>query len=251
MDLEAFRSLPEWPQILRDSWETNAPWWQAGFTEGVDAEYEEQIKPIVCLGLRDARRVLDLGGGDGQLARVLAEDGAYAVVVDSSHSQLTTARQRGSSAVLATGAALPFKDRSFDAVLICLVLEHVVELDEVFAEVARVLEVGGRLLLLLNHPILQTPGSGFIDDVELGEQYWRLGPYLREDIQMEEVDAQVFVPFVHRPLSQYINAASARGLGLVSMEEPAPPAGFIARADEYRDVQEYPRLLVLHFERRQ
>jgi hypothetical protein len=34
------------------------------------------------------------------------------------------------------------------------------------------------------------------------------------------------------------------------MEEPAPPPGFVARADEYRQVQEYPRLLVLHFERR-
>ena len=250
MDLEAFRSLPEWPLILRESWETNASWWQAGFTEGSDAEDEEQIKPIVRLGLRGAHRVLDLGGGDGQLARVLADDGADTVVLDSSHAQLTTARIRGSSAVLATGAALPFQNRSFDAVLICLVLEHVIELDEVLAEVARVLEAGGRFLLLLNHPILQTPGSGFIDDVELGEQYWRLGPYLREDIQMEEVDAQVFVPFVHRPLSQYVNRASDRGLTLVGMEEPAPPPGFVARADEYRQVQEYPRLLVLHFERR-
>ena len=40
MDLEEFRALPEWPLILRDSWETNARWWQAGFTEGGDAEYE-------------------------------------------------------------------------------------------------------------------------------------------------------------------------------------------------------------------
>ncbi|MGC9154693.1 MAG: class I SAM-dependent methyltransferase [Ferrimicrobium sp.] len=250
MDLEAFRSLPEWPMILRDSWETNAGWWQAGFTEGSDAEYEEQIKPIVRVGLGGARRILDLGGGDGQLARVLAADGASTVVLDSSAAQLQTAHHRGSSVVLATGAALPFRDGSFDAVLICLVLEHVVELDEVLAEVARVLEPGGRFLLMLNHPILQTPGSGFIDDVDLGEQYWRLGPYLREDIQMEEVDAQIFVPFVHRPLSRYLNGASARGLMLVRMEEPPPPPGFVARAEEYRQVQEYPRLLVLHFERR-
>ncbi|WP_298208203.1 class I SAM-dependent methyltransferase [Ferrimicrobium sp.] len=250
MDLEAFRSLPEWPMILRDSWETNAGWWQAGFTEGSDAEYEEQIKPIVRVGLGGAHRVLDLGGGDGQLARILAQKGASTVVVDSSAAQLHTAHLRGSSAVLATGSALPFCDASFDGVLVCLVLEHVVELDEVLSEVSRVLEPNGRFLLMLNHPILQTPGSGFIDDVDLGEQYWRLGPYLREDIQMEEVDAQVFVPFVHRPLSRYINGASSRGLMLVRMEEPPPPPGFVVRAEEYRQVQEYPRLLVLHFERR-
>jgi hypothetical protein len=67
---------------------------------------------------------------------------------------------------------------------------------------------------------------------------------------MEEVDAQVFVPFVHRPLSRYINLASANGLALRSMQEPAPPPGFLARAEEYHSVQDYPRLLVLHFERR-
>jgi SAM-dependent methyltransferase len=250
VDLEQFRALPEWPIILRDSWETNAPWWQAGFTEGSDAEYEEQIKPLVRDGLRGARRVLDVGGGEGQLARVLAGDGADVVVLDSSHSQLVTARSRGSRGVLAAGAALPFVTGSFDAVLICLVLEHVVELDEVLTEVARVLADGGRFLLLLNHPILQTPGSGFIDDIDLGEQYWRLGPYLQEDIQMEEVDANVFVPFVHRPLSEYLNRAIAHGLILAQMDEPAPPPGFVARADEYQQVQSYPRLLALHFERR-
>ncbi|WP_298447306.1 class I SAM-dependent methyltransferase [Ferrimicrobium sp.] len=250
MDLEEFRALPEWPLILRDSWETNARWWQAGFTEGGDAEYEEQIKPIVREGLCGARRVLDLGGGEGQLARVLARDGADVVVLDSSHAQLVMAHERGSTGVLGTGGSLPFVTGCFDAVLICLVLEHVVELDEVFAEVARVLAKGGRFLLLLNHPILQTPGSGFIDDVELGEQYWRLGPYLHQDIQMEEVDASVFVPFVHRPLSEYVNRASAQGLALVHMQEPAPPPGFLARAVEYQEVQAYPRLLVLHFERR-
>ena len=45
------------------------------------------------------------------------------------------------------------------------------------------LEPGGRFLLFLNHPLLQTPDSGWIDDQILDEQYWRVGPYLPEDVR--------------------------------------------------------------------
>ena len=73
---------------------------------------------------------------------------------------------------------------------------------------ARVLEPGGRFLFFLNHPLLQTPNSGWIDDQILDppEQYWRIGPYLVEDETIEEVEKGVFIPFIHRPLSRYLNA---------------------------------------------
>jgi excinuclease ABC subunit C len=51
-------------------------------------------------------------------------------------------------------------------------------------------EPGGRFLFFLNHPLLQTPNSGWIDDQVLDppEQYWRIGPYLVEDETIEEVE---------------------------------------------------------------
>jgi hypothetical protein len=63
---------------------------------------------------------------------------------------------------------------------------------------------------------------------------------------MEEVEQGVFLPFVHRPLSRYVNAMAANGLLVTHMEEPAPPAGFLARAAEYQDAATIPRLLLLH-----
>jgi SAM-dependent methyltransferase len=237
----------------QDLWETHAGWWQAAFTDGADAEYSEQIVPMAAAHLAGATTVLDVGTGEGQLARVAAAAGAGVVVgVDPSSGQLTEAGRRagGPRYLRGEAVALPFPPAAFDAVLACLVFEHIEGVDAAIAEVGRVLRSGGRFLFFLNHPLLQVPGSGWIDDHILDEQYWRIGPYLVEDISLEEVDKDVFLPFVHRPLSRYVNAMAAAGLYVTRMEEPAPPPGFLARADEYTAAATIPRLLFLRAEKR-
>ena len=232
----------------RDLWERNAGWWQDGFTEGADAEYEEQILPLARECLAGAKRVLDVGTGEGQIARLVARDGAPLVVgVDPTIAQLHAARARGGPIGYArTNAdALPFPDATFDAVVVCLVFEHIAAHEPAIAEIARVLEPGGRFAFFLNHPLLQAPNSGWIVDHILDEQYWRIGPYLVEDVSMEELAPGVVLPFVHRPLSQYVNAMARNGLLIERMEEPMPPEGFLARAPEYRDAATIPRLLLM------
>jgi len=235
-------------------WEDHAGWWQEGFTDGADPEYEEQILPMAIQHLAGSRHVLDIGCGDGQVARLALANGASAAVgVDPAWAQVEVASQRAGGVRYARGgaAALPFRDATFDAVVACLVFEHIREVDEAIAEVARVLEPGGRFLFFLNHPLLQTPNSGWIDDQILDppEQYWRIGPYLVEDESLQEVEKDVFIPFIHRPLSRYLNALAAVGLRLTRMEEPPPPAGFLARAEEYVAAATIPRLLLLRTER--
>jgi hypothetical protein len=50
---------------------------------------------------------------------------------------------------------------------------------------------------------------------------------------------------VHRPLSRYVNLLVDHGMLVTRMEEPAPPAGFLARAHEYGGAETIPRLLFL------
>jgi SAM-dependent methyltransferase len=231
-----------------DLWERNAGWWQEGFTDGADAEYEEQILPLARECLAGATRVLDVGTGEGQIARLVAREGAPLVAgVDPTIAQLQLARERGGGAsyARANADALPFSDGAFDAVVVCLVFEHIAAHEPAIAEIARVLEPGGRFAFFLNHPLLQAPNSGWIVDHILDEQYWRIGPYLVEDVSMEELAPGVVLPFVHRPLSQYVNAMAAHGLLVERMEEPMPPEGFLARAPEYRDAATIPRLLLM------
>jgi SAM-dependent methyltransferase len=234
-------------------WETCAGWWQQGFTDGADAEYEEQILPLLSTHLEGARRVLDVGCGEGQVGRRAARlDGVEFVVgADPTWAQIRVAAERGGgvTAIRAEAAGLPFHRSSFDAAVACLVFEHIEDLDAAIAEVGRVLAPGGRFLLLLNHPLLQAPNSGWIDDTILDEQYWRIGPYLVEDSRLEEVEKDVWIRFIHRPLSRYVNAMAAVGLYLTWMEEPSPPPGFLERAREYGEAATIPRLLVLRAEK--
>jgi len=234
--------------IDAEAWERNARWWQDGFTAGADPEYEEQILPLAAQYLRGATRVVDVGTGEGQVARLAAHLGADLVVgVDPTRAQLRAAAERGGEPIYvrATAQHLPFADATFDAAVACLVFEHLPDHRSPIGEIARVLAPDGTFVFLLNHPLLQAPNSGWVIDHILDEQYWRIGPYLTVDVSMEELAPDVVLPFVHRPLSQYVNAMAEHGLLIERMEEPAPPEGFLAKADEYRAAATIPRLLVL------
>jgi len=275
------------PDEAQDLWEVNAAWWQESFTEGADPEYTEQIVPLLLQHLAQVGpapgRVLDIGCGEGQLSRLAAQvPGVHQVVgLDPTNAQLAAALARqppegqqgekiagnlgeqlgedgpargpaGSRPpryVRGSATALPFPSASFDAAFACLVFEHIEGTAGALAEVGRVLRPGGTFVLLLNHPLLQAPGSGWVDDHILGEQYWRIGPYLAEHHTLEEVEKNIWIPFVHRPLSVYVNAMAQAGLYITAMVEPAPPAGFLARADEYQQAADFPRLLLLRVEK--
>lgn len=243
-------------QLMEDglaAWERHAAWWQKGFTEGADTEYEEQILPLAEDLLKGCLQVVDIGAGEGQVARRLAGRLGEVVGIEPTVAQLAEAQRRGGRPIWVQGRAegLPFSTGSFDGAVGCLVFEHIFEFDVAVAEVARVLRPGGRFVVFLNHPLLQTPDSGWIDDriLDPPEQYWRIGPYLVESMMDEEIRPGVVLPFVHRPLSRYVNAMSEAGLLLRRMLEPPPPPGFIIEASEYRNSWTIPRLLVLVCER--
>ncbi|MGH9303985.1 MAG: class I SAM-dependent methyltransferase [Acidimicrobiales bacterium] len=237
------------------SWDDLAGWWRTTFANGADIEYELQILPLCCEELEGCAKVLDIGTGEGQLARRLAGragKGALVVGVDPYAAQLGSAAEQGGgvSYLRAAGESLPFRDGAFDGVVCCLVVEHADDGDLLLAEAARVVSPKGRFVLLVNHPLTQGPQSGLIDDTITGERYWRIGPYLSEVATVEEVDPGVKVRFSHRPLSRYVNTLCEKGLVLSRLEEPAPPRGFLVDSIDIELEAATPRLCLMVFERR-
>jgi demethylmenaquinone methyltransferase/2-methoxy-6-polyprenyl-1,4-benzoquinol methylase len=108
-------------------------------------------------GVREGRRVLDLAGGTGDLAKLFAKRvGPRGSVVhtDINGAMLETGRDRliDEGVVLPTvqcnAEALPFRRHAFDCVTIGFGLRNVTHKDRALAEMARVLVPGGIALVL-------------------------------------------------------------------------------------------------------
>jgi demethylmenaquinone methyltransferase / 2-methoxy-6-polyprenyl-1,4-benzoquinol methylase len=101
--------------------------------------------------------LLDLAGGTGDIAFRVAESGSAgtrATVVDINAAMLAVGRARAAERGLdvafveANAEALPFPDRSYDAVTIAFGIRNVPRIDAALAEAYRTLRPGGRFLCL-------------------------------------------------------------------------------------------------------
>ena len=96
--------------------------------------------------------VLDLGCAGGFMAEALAARGAKVTGIDPASEAIEAARAHARDGGLqiaydvGVGEALPYAAGSFDAIVCVDVLEHVSDLTQVLAEVARVLRPGGLFL---------------------------------------------------------------------------------------------------------
>ncbi|MFD4356773.1 class I SAM-dependent methyltransferase [Nocardia sp. NPDC058518] len=111
----------------------------------------------------DARRVLDLGCGDGSLLAVLARNGATSLAgIDLSEVELATAERRPelSGADVRQGRAqeLPFEDDAFDTVVSHMALMLMADIEQVLTETARVLKPAGALAISVG--LRPAPASG-------------------------------------------------------------------------------------------
>jgi SAM-dependent methyltransferase len=97
------------------------------------------------------QRVLEVGGGEGELAeRIRDELGVEVVGVDQSERMVELQRSKGIDAQVGDVQQLPFPDGDFDVALAAWMLYHVRDLDRGLAELARVLKPGGRLVAVTN-----------------------------------------------------------------------------------------------------
>ncbi len=119
-----------------------------------DVELED-IHRFLCPWLTGSQRVLDVGCGNGPLARRLLQDGLEVTALDRSLQR--TERSEGIR-FLETDFLL-FEDAPYDALLFSASLHHLFPLEEALATAGRLLRPGGLVLVAdfdLNAPDRET-----------------------------------------------------------------------------------------------
>jgi SAM-dependent methyltransferase len=141
---------------LRDAWEAEAAnWVEWARRVGHDSYGKFHRDAFLELLPPPGRRTLDVGCGEGRLARDLTALGHRVVAVDAAPSMVAYAQGADPEGeyVLASGSELPFEDGFADLVIAFMSLQDMDDADGAVREAWRVLEPGGRLCVALVHPI--------------------------------------------------------------------------------------------------
>lgn len=217
---------------ISQDWEREARNWIAwARTPGHDV-YWRYRNAFFELLPSPGRATLEIGCGEGRVARDLAARGHRVTGVDAAPTLLEAARDAGGAGdyVLADAAALPFEAGSFDLVVAYNSLIDMQDMPAAVREARRVLETGGRFCVCVPHPISDAgqfvsrdPQAQFlIEGSYLGRRRFE-GTFERNGLTM------TFRGWSY-PLEEYARALEGAGLLIETVREPP-----LARADDQDD----------------
>lgn len=197
--------------------------WYAEYLTGAARQHTQRT----AAALRDVLgtgqgRCLDVGCGTGVHAAALHQLGWAVVGVDVSLGQLRHARERLPVAV-ADAARLPFADASMAAVVATLLHTDVADWATIVAEVARVLQPGGRLAYVGVHPCFVGPSAA-----REGHTVRLYPGYFNRDLTFEGPGIgsgiRPRVGVRHRTITDLLNPLARCGMALDRVTETGPDA---------------------------
>lgn len=212
------------------TWEAEARNWIAWARTPEHDAYWDYAPAFFDLVPRAGRATLEIGSGEGRVARDLAARGHAVTGVDSAPTLLTAAReaQREAEFVLADAASLPFQDGRFDLVVAYNSLMDIDDMRGAVQEAARVLEPGGRFCVCVMHPLAD---AGRFESREPDAAFVVSGSYFGRR-RFEETFARDGLTMTFRgwcyPVEEYSLAFEAAGLAIEALREPKPRAEALA-----------------------
>jgi SAM-dependent methyltransferase len=174
------------------------------------------------------RLTVDVGCGEGRVARELIRRGHTVVGVEGSEALAAAARAAQPAFEVHVGDArqLPLADGAADLAVASMSLLNIDSMPEAVAEVARVLAPGGRFCFSLVHPSNSAKPLG--EHPEAGSYFAQYG-YAEE---RERDGRGMTFHDIHRPLSAYAGALEAAGLLIEALREPVPGADYLREHPE-------------------
>ena len=208
---------------LRQAWDDEAEAWAVwARAPGHDAFWHHTLPELAALLPAPGSLTLDLGSGEGRLARELLAAGHRVIGFDSSPTmaRLAATHAEPTDTVVADLAHLPLRAASADLAVACLSLQDVDDLGGAVREAARVLRAGGRLLLAVVHPI---NSAGRFADPSPDAPFVIAGSYLESFPYADRAErAGLAMTFhsMHRPLEAYARELEDAGFVIEALREP-------------------------------
>jgi SAM-dependent methyltransferase len=198
---------------LRDAWEGEAGDWIRFSGERDAFAWRFNLPAFLELVPPPGRLTLDVGCGEGRVARELTKRGHRMLGIDGSPTLVEAARAGDPpiEAIEADAAAMPLPDATADLAISFMALQSFDDLDAGVREIARLLVPGGRLCFAVVHPTnsMQDTPAGYFEAHRLAHVYERDGQ-------------RIVLHDVHRPLSAYFEALAAAGFVTELVREPVP-----------------------------
>jgi SAM-dependent methyltransferase len=217
---------------LKDDWEAQAQafasWARRPGHDSYPRFHRDQFLPLLPA---PGRLTLDVGCGEGRLARDLAERGHRVLAVDASLTMVTLARDADAAipVLRADAAALPLDAACADLVVHFMSLQDIDDMPGAIAEGARVLAAGGRLCLAIVHP-LNSAGRFLAESAD--SPFVIEGSYLDPRRTVDHVARDGLAMTFHsehRPLAAYAAALERSQLVIEALREHPVPEGAFRR----------------------
>jgi|SRR5271163_2434298 ubiquinone/menaquinone biosynthesis C-methylase UbiE len=244
----------------RREWPSLADWFDEDQGDAGDLWHRTLIFPgiIKVIGKISGRDVLDVGCGNGSLARILARMGNRVTGIDGSagiieHAKAREAANPLGATYLATDAAYlsMFQAGSFDLVTSCMALMDMPDAAGAIKEMGRVVRRTGRCVMLFSHPCFDIPNAsswltewGFGHQPEISLRLLRYREAYSEWLRWSWKNDYEMLAY-HRPLSWYFRAIRDAGLAVTRLEEPEPTPEFVAQSESGAALQKFPMHCVI------
>jgi len=256
--------FPELNEAVREIWDRNADFWNERMGDGNEF-HRVLIGPAQerLLDLRPGESVLDIGCGNGQFTRRLAQLGARVLAFDVSPKMIELARRhtvqdqdRIDYRVVdaADGSALAALGRGrFDAAVCTMAMMDMAAIEPLLAGLAVLLKSEGRFVFSILHPCFNSAAvklvaeEGTNDAGELVTSYGiALSAYIRprsvKGVAMRGQPAAQY--YFDRPISVLFNMCFRAGFVLDGLEEPTFAVAAASGRPTWSNITQIPPALV-------
>jgi SAM-dependent methyltransferase len=231
---------------LRDAWRAEADRWAVwASTPDHDVFFWRYNLPAFLDLVPDppgTGPTLDVGCGEGRVARALAARGHAVLGVDAAPLlvRAAVAAEPTTPAAVADAVALPLRTAAASLAISFMVLQDVDDLDAVLGELARVLAPGGRLCIAILHP-LATAGD-FVDDApDSAFVFTRDYTETFRFVEAAERDGLTMIfHSEHRSFATYFDALERTGFVVEALREPVPSVELLADVPRMQRQRRFP-----------